>query len=75
MGLGEASFCALTAPFIDDYAPPGAKTSWLALFYTMIPTGVAIGFIFNHRDSREDALRSALAIGSDVAAVMPLPAR
>lgn len=46
VGLGEASFCALAAPFIDDYAPSNKKTTWLALFYLCIPLGVAGGVMF-----------------------------
>ena len=46
VGLGEASFCALAAPFIDDVAPPGRKTLWLATFYLCIPLGVAGGVMF-----------------------------
>ena len=46
VGLGEASFCALAAPFIDDVAPPGRKTLWLAMFYLCIPLGVAGGVMF-----------------------------
>ncbi len=32
--------------FADDYAPPAAKTQWLAVFYLCIPTGYALGYIF-----------------------------
>lgn len=46
MGVGEASFCALAAPFIDDFAPPARKALWLAVFYLCIPLGVAGGFIY-----------------------------
>ena len=46
VGLGEASFCALAAPFIDDFAPQGRKTVWLAMFYLCIPLGVAGGVMF-----------------------------
>ena len=46
VGVGEASFISLAAPFIDDYAPPGRTTRWLALFYMCIPTGYAVGYIF-----------------------------
>jgi len=46
VGLGEASFCSLASPFIDDVAPTGAKTRWLAIFFLTIPVGVATGFIF-----------------------------
>jgi MFS family permease len=43
VGVGEASFCALAAPFIDDFAPAGRKTVWLAMFYMCIPLGIAGG--------------------------------
>ena len=46
VGVGEASFCALAAPFIDDYAPPSRKTTWLATFYLCIPLGIAFGFMY-----------------------------
>ncbi|KAL6785341.1 hypothetical protein ACKKBG_A03445 [Auxenochlorella protothecoides x Auxenochlorella symbiontica] len=46
VGVGEASFVALAAPFIDDVAPPARKSSWLAAFYLCIPAGVALGYIF-----------------------------
>ena len=46
VGLGEASFCSMASPFIDDVAPPGAKTRWLGIFFLTIPVGVAFGFIF-----------------------------
>lgn len=45
VGLGEASFCSLAAPFVDDAAPPGQKTRWLACFFLFIPVGVAFGFV------------------------------
>jgi hypothetical protein len=45
VGLGEASFCSLAAPFIDDASPPGQKTRWLACFFLFIPVGVASGFV------------------------------
>ena len=46
VGVGEASFVSLAAPFIDDYAPKERKTSWLAAFYMCVPVGVAAGFAF-----------------------------
>jgi MFS family permease len=44
VGVGEAAFLVLAPPFIDNVAPPDAKGLWLALFYAMIPFGMAIGF-------------------------------
>ncbi|XP_022149219.1 probable sphingolipid transporter spinster homolog 2 [Momordica charantia] len=46
VGVGEASFVSLAAPFIDDNAPPSQKTAWLGIFYMCIPSGYAIGYIF-----------------------------
>lgn len=46
VGVGEASFVSLAAPFIDDNAPAAAKTRWLATFFLCIPSGYALGFIY-----------------------------
>ncbi|KAF3439140.1 hypothetical protein FNV43_RR17415 [Rhamnella rubrinervis] len=46
VGVGEASFISLAAPFIDDNAPTGQKTAWLAVFYMCIPTGIAMGYVY-----------------------------
>eukprot|EP00850_Spirogloea_muscicola_P010489 SM000062S19875 [mRNA] locus=s62:154828:160098:+ [translate_table: standard] len=46
VGVGEASFVSLAAPFIDDNAPLGQKTKWLASFYMCIPAGVALGYVY-----------------------------
>jgi MFS transporter, Spinster family, sphingosine-1-phosphate transporter len=46
VGVGEASFISLAAPFIDDAAPVNRKTSWLAAFFLCIPVGYAVGYIY-----------------------------
>ncbi|XP_057420890.1 probable sphingolipid transporter spinster homolog 2 [Lotus japonicus] len=46
VGVGEASFISLAAPFIDDNAPVSQKTAWLAIFYMCIPAGYAVGYIY-----------------------------
>ncbi|CAK9865801.1 unnamed protein product [Sphagnum jensenii] len=46
VGVGEASFISLAAPFIDDGAPPAQSSAWLALFYMCIPVGIALGYVF-----------------------------
>ncbi|XP_075654547.1 putative sphingolipid transporter spinster homolog 2 [Castanea sativa] len=46
VGVGEASFISLAAPFIDDHAPAAQKTAWLATFYMCIPAGVALGYVY-----------------------------
>ncbi|CAH9081906.1 unnamed protein product [Cuscuta europaea] len=46
VGVGEASFISLAAPFIDDNAPVEQKAAWLGVFYMCIPTGVAFGYVY-----------------------------
>ncbi|KAH0747484.1 hypothetical protein KY285_009141 [Solanum tuberosum] len=46
VGVGEASFISLAAPFIDDNAPVDQKTAWLGIFYMCIPTGIAVGYVY-----------------------------
>ncbi|KAK6136445.1 hypothetical protein DH2020_029801 [Rehmannia glutinosa] len=46
VGVGEASFISLAAPFIDDNAPVTQRTAWLGAFYMCIPTGVAVGYVY-----------------------------
>ncbi|KAF5814475.1 putative major facilitator superfamily, MFS transporter superfamily [Helianthus annuus] len=46
VGVGEASFISLAAPFIDDNAPVAQRTAWLGIFYMCIPTGIAVGYVY-----------------------------
>nr|XP_043628327.1 probable sphingolipid transporter spinster homolog 2 [Erigeron canadensis] len=46
VGVGEASFISLAAPFIDDNAPVDQRTAWLGIFYMCIPTGIAVGYVY-----------------------------
>ncbi|KAL6494618.1 hypothetical protein OROGR_031418 [Orobanche gracilis] len=57
VGVGEASFISLAAPFIDDNAPitqfsrlkhyeENCRTAWLGAFYMCIPTGIAVGYVY-----------------------------
>ncbi|XAR73027.1 hypothetical protein NMG60_11019875 [Bertholletia excelsa] len=46
VGVGEASFISLAAPFIDDSAPVAQKTAWLGIFYMCIPAGIALGYVY-----------------------------
>lgn len=40
---GEASIITLSAPFIDDVAPPSSVSLWFALLSIAPPIGVALG--------------------------------
>ncbi|CAN1857292.1 Probable sphingolipid transporter spinster homolog 2 [Linum perenne] len=46
VGIGEASFVSLAAPFIDDNAPAKQRTAWLGIFYMCISTGYAVGYVY-----------------------------
>ncbi|PWA85438.1 putative sphingolipid transporter spinster 2 [Artemisia annua] len=46
VGVGEASFISLDAPFIDDNAPAAHRTAWLGIFYMCIPTGISVGYVY-----------------------------
>lgn len=46
VGVGEASFISLAAPFVVDNAPDNKKTAWLSLFYMCIPVGMALGYVY-----------------------------
>ena len=45
VGVGEASYVTIAPTIIDEVAPPGKKGSWLAIFYTAIPVGSALGYL------------------------------
>ncbi|GJT10443.1 probable sphingolipid transporter spinster homolog 2 isoform X2 [Tanacetum coccineum] len=46
VGVGEASFISLAAPFIDDNAPVTHRIAWLGIFYMCIPTGIALSYVY-----------------------------
>ena len=45
VGIGEASFVTLAPTLIDEIAPAERKGSWLAIFFTGIPVGSALGYL------------------------------
>lgn len=69
VGVGEASFVALAAPFIDDYAPPQQKARWFAAFYLCIPVGFAAGYIVGGVVAAAAGWRAAFLLES--AAMVP----
>ncbi|KCV68784.1 hypothetical protein H696_04203 [Fonticula alba] len=44
-GIGEAAFICLSPSLIDDIAPPSARSRWLAVFFSMLSIGYALGFL------------------------------
>jgi len=45
VGVGEASYATIAPTIIDDLAPPLRKGRWLAIFYSALPVGSALGYI------------------------------
>ncbi|KAG5179091.1 major facilitator superfamily domain-containing protein [Tribonema minus] len=45
-GVGEASFTCVVPPIILDNAAPHEGGKWLALYFTAIPVGTALGYIY-----------------------------
>ncbi|GBG75536.1 hypothetical protein CBR_g20167 [Chara braunii] len=62
VGVGEASFVSLAAPFIDNYAPPHKKSMWLSMFYMCIPAGVALGYVYGGLITQVFSWRMAFVI-------------
>ena len=40
VGVGEASYATIAPTIIDDLAPEGKKSKWLAIFYAACPIGL-----------------------------------
>lgn len=45
VGVGEASYATIAPTIIDDLAPAEKKGKWLAVFYSAIPIGSALGYV------------------------------
>jgi MFS family permease len=45
VGVGEAAYATIAPTIIDDIAPPERRGKWLAIFYSAIPIGSALGFM------------------------------
>jgi MFS family permease len=45
VGVGEASYATIAPTIIDDLAPAGKKSTWLAIFYAACPIGSALGYV------------------------------
>lgn len=46
-GCGEASFQCSVPPWIQSNSEDGTQAMWLSLFYTAIPVGTAIGYVYS----------------------------
>ena len=46
-GVGEAAFMCCTSPWIATNAPSATKSKWLAIFFSAMPVGTALGYIYS----------------------------
>ncbi|KAF4672719.1 Protein spinster 3 [Perkinsus chesapeaki] len=44
-GVGEAAFCSLAPPIIDDSAPAGKGSTFLGIFFMALYVGQALGYV------------------------------
>nr|ABV22147.1 transporter [Perkinsus chesapeaki] len=44
-GVGEAAFCSLAPPIIDDSAPAGKGSTYLGIFFMALYVGQALGYV------------------------------
>lgn len=45
-GVGEASYQCTIPPWIQTFAPPASRGTWMAIFYTAISVGTAVGYTY-----------------------------
>lgn len=46
-GFGEASLQCTIPPWIERHAPESQRGTWLAIFFTAIPVGTALGYAYS----------------------------
>ena len=52
-GVGESSLACSLPPWIEAQAKAGRKASWLGLYYSALPLGTAIGYVYSSLVSRK----------------------
>lgn len=62
VGVGEASYAALSPTIIDDVAPSPSKNRWLGVFYVAISVGSALGVLVGGMLERWFGWRNAFFI-------------
>lgn len=62
VGVGEASYAALSPTIIDDITPTERKGRVLAIFFSAIPIGSALGFVLGGLLDKHFGWRSAFFI-------------
>jgi MFS family permease len=62
VGIGEASYSSLSPTIIDDITPPERKGRALAIFFSAIPIGSALGFVLGGQLDKHFGWRNAFFV-------------
>eukprot|EP00927_Polykrikos_kofoidii_P062964 TRINITY_DN57777_c0_g1_i1.p1 TRINITY_DN57777_c0_g1~~TRINITY_DN57777_c0_g1_i1.p1 ORF type:complete len:510 (+),score=39.42 TRINITY_DN57777_c0_g1_i1:53-1531(+) len=79
-GVGEAAFCSLAPPIIDDAAPHPRRSFYLSIYFAAIFVGMALGFALQAPfkgwlDGRPIFAGEALAVAPFCAVLLFMPGR
>ena len=72
VGVGEASYATLSPTILDDITTPQNKSRVLAVFYSAIPIGSALGFILGGVLDKAYGWRSAFFIAGGPGVILAL---
>jgi MFS family permease len=72
VGVGEASYAALAPTMLDDLAPESQKSRWLAIFYSAIPIGSALGYLVGGQVLQTHGWRAAFFVAGGPGLVVAL---
>jgi MFS transporter, Spinster family, sphingosine-1-phosphate transporter len=70
VGVGEASYAALSPTIIDDITPPERKGRVLAIFFAAIPIGSALGFVLGGLLDKHYGWRTAFFVAGGPGALL-----
>ena len=63
VGMGEGSFGTLAPAYLADILPLGQRARYLGIFYTTIPVGAALAYLFRRAGRRRLGLALVLSAG------------
>lgn len=72
VGVGEASYATLSPTIIDDLTEPDRKNRVLALFYSAIPVGSALGYVLGGKLEHAFGWESAFYVAGAPGIVLAL---
>jgi MFS family permease len=72
VGVGEAAYATIAPTIIDDIAPAEKRGKWLAIFYSAIPIGSALGFIVGGKIEHAYGWRAAFFAAGGPGVVLAL---